>query len=214
MKIDGPLDVMLCRLWHWLRSRFTRNSDAIPYRAGERLVFRYWNGSRWVSADPLVLYRRITEHGDELKADMAVASMTIPNQWTGPAQAKVAERFREIFNLAPLHNGVETTLPDGTQTLTDTEAGDLFGAFMDWCEELKKKHPISSTPSMATLDSIVLPGGAPATPPSPASSSSDAAPSIDRSPPLPTEPASPSVVCSPESSSIGPSLMESERPPS
>jgi len=109
-----------------------------PYSDGQRKIYTYWNGSRWVHADPLPLYKRVMEKGPILSADIKAANSG--TQFAKPAHDKLVENIRSIFNITPLKNGVEC---DGT--LTDAQVATLLDSFLEWCEGVKKN---SSPPAI------------------------------------------------------------------
>lgn len=112
----------LLRNWLWPKSR---------------AIFRYWDGKRWRSADPLVAARRLITHETF--------------DWeTHPALAEAADDFealqitvdavREVFDVPAFESG----------GLTQAECVELLGDFTEYLHGVKKNtspSPISSPPT-------------------------------------------------------------------
>lgn len=142
------------RFTNWLRS-FTPSEERYDiYHPRERLIFHYYNGHRMVTADPLVLYKKIMDVAPDLSIDMQVSKSISKD--AGAAHVKLVKRIREIFNLNPLVNGFE--IPQGENaTLTDTECQRLLDQFLVFVGWVKKNSRNTETTVMGTSPSTVKP---------------------------------------------------------
>lgn len=183
-----------------LKRFFGKEPEEAPgsYRPEEMQIYRYWNGTRTVAADPVALYKRVMDVGPELAVDMKVS--VSPLKDAGAAYEKMVAKIRGIFNLPPLKDGIEV---DGT--LSDAAAASLLDDFLGWCEQLKKNLSPTPTSAEATSPSTASTReDGPPTSNTSASGSTASEPSTAPPSPSPTEPASPSEASTPDSTSTGP----------
>lgn len=93
-----------------------------------RLLFRYWDGSRFISSDPFVLLRKLTNTDKfDMEADLKMLSVhdvKIITQKVG----YIAEGIREIFGLKNFESG----------GLSELECVQLLLMFRDFLEGVKK----------------------------------------------------------------------------
>jgi hypothetical protein len=141
-------------MFGWFAKWFKRK-DVNPYTEKERLLYRYFDGQKKVSADPMILYCRLMEVGTDLKYDIDVTYSASNDKLK--AREKMIGKIHKIFSLKPYEEG----------GLTQGEAENLLVDFVDWCEALKKNGPNSPTSPMAPLPPTPKPtlgGGSQATP--------------------------------------------------
>ena len=181
----------------WLASKLL--GDPSVYSDRERLIFKYWNGERFVHADPVALYGRVMEHGPFLSIKTKVARSESKN--ASQALKDLTARIREIFNVKPMWDGVELRRGD-EGTLGDIEVKLLLDRFMTWSEDVKKNSPLLRTlPRRAA--SKTSSAEDPLTPNSTDSGSTDGESGSDEAAPSLSGPPSPS-----ESSNLGTSTGE------
>lgn len=147
---------MFAKFWVWMKAWFVKESTEL-YTPKERQIYKYWNGTRDVYADPMALYRRFMDIKGDLSVDISVANSELKD--APKAYDSMVNRIRKIFSLAPLEDGLEAT-----KTLTDEEAMAEFDKFMDYCEGTVKKNIVpSSINSPETLNATA--GSSVANPP-------------------------------------------------
>jgi len=129
---DG-LATMLEKLKNWFFARALNR---------HRLLFRYWDGSRFVSADPFVLLRRML-NTTKFDADADVKALSLPEPTIVAKKIGfIAEGIREIFELKPFEQG----------GLSELECVNLLMLFSDFLNSVKKNGVSSliSSPLMAS----------------------------------------------------------------
>ena len=132
---------MLQRFLLWLLSLVSKDEPKTEeqfdlYMPEEKMIYSYWDGSKLVTADPMVVYRRLMEKGPELNVDMMVA--TSPSKDADNAHVLMLEKIRYIFDVKPLENN---------NGLTEEHTIGLLNHFLTYTETLKKNlnpSPISS----------------------------------------------------------------------
>ena len=173
-------------LWHWLTGREEDRHDL--YAPSEKTIYRYFNGSRIVEADPIVLYKRYMDVVTDLDVHLRVARSASKD--AAAAHGKACQKIRSIFNIKPPPEEDEA---DCTGTLDQTALLALLGHFHRYCGGVKKNTSPTATTSTAT--SPPTPDSSadgPPTPPSSASGSTDDGCSTGPPTPPPSGPASPS----------------------
>lgn len=102
-----------------------------------RLLFRFWNGSRFVSSDPFVLLRRLI-NTDKFDPDADLKKLKYPDPKIVTEKIGfVAEGVREIFEIKPFEQG----------GLTELECVQLLMTFSEYLDTVKKNgvsNPITS----------------------------------------------------------------------
>lgn len=137
-------------LWSRLTARFTR-APATPelYTPAERAIYKFWDGTKWVHADPMILHHRVMEQWGDLSAHIIVAGTIGTNVETKSAAKeddKMVAHFRRIFGVKEPAEGL-----DCAATLTRDELCALFDDFWDYCNSrVKKNLSPSATSSAAT----------------------------------------------------------------
>lgn len=121
---------MLEFLKNWLFRRILNN---------HRMLFRYWNGIRYVSADPFVITRAML-NTTTFDVENDLKKINIPDARVISSTIEViAKGVREIFSIPPFEKG----------GLTELECISLLFSFNDFMDRVKKNgalNPISSQP--------------------------------------------------------------------
>lgn len=181
-------------MWGWLKAWFVKERLGV-YAPKERLIYRYFDGSKEVAADPADLYRKLMDVGPELSADVAVASS--PSKAAREATGKAIEKVRGIFGLQPF--------PEG---LGEAEAYELLDHFVGYCTSVKKN--LARLPMYLRNTPASSPAG-PDTSSSSASGSTVNDPSTAAPVPLPTASGLPSD-STPEMNTGMPSPLDAGKP--
>lgn len=129
-------------MFRWFKSWFSRS--AMPYdvyRPKERMIYSFWNGEKIVTADPLVLYKRVMDCGPELAIDMKVSKSASKD--ATKAHGKAIDKIRNIFKIKEIEQG----------GLTELEGMDLLDHFLTYCDVVKKNSSILPMQSTSTVDS-------------------------------------------------------------
>lgn len=102
----------------------------------ERNLYRYYNGTREVAADPLAIQRKLTTFPNfDLVAD--IKRMQLNNQESLLAFGRLLEAARCAFDILPFSES-----EDGTQVgLLETETVSLVIDFGNWLGAVKKNIP-------------------------------------------------------------------------
>jgi len=96
-----------------------------PWR--RRFLFRYHDGRKRTAADPLVLYRRLLKHGEEL-----VVSAAAFDRQQDPEAEEFIRRLAEIFALVRYD-------PETGRGLTDAEIVAVFERFNGFLREVRER---------------------------------------------------------------------------
>ena len=146
------------------------------YEPKQRLIYKYFNGDKIVSADPMILHRKMMAKAPDLYIDSKVA--TFPNKDSGKAQVALTKNIREIFGVKPLDEG----------GLTELETAELWKSFLIYCEWVKKNwNPPPTSPEGTSDPTGPSSGGSPPTLNTSASGSTASEPSSDKPIQLPSE---------------------------
>ena len=86
---------MFSWLWSWFQS--PNRSDV--YKPSQRLIYSYWNGSRIVKVDPMVLYKKIVAKGPEISVAIKIANSI--SKAAPKGHEDVIKSVREIFAVGP-----------------------------------------------------------------------------------------------------------------
>lgn len=108
------------------------------YRPKERKIYRYWNGKKYVEADPMVLYKRMMEVKGDLTADQKLARSISKDALKG--HTAMLTKIRNIFEVDKYEDG----------GLTEAETSDLLDHFMIYCHWVKKNSSPSAISPEAT----------------------------------------------------------------
>jgi len=112
-----------------------------------RLLFRFWDGSRFVSSDPFILFRKLI-NTDKFDVEEDIKKLRIPDpKIVSEKIGFIAEGIREIFDLPPYEKG----------GLTELECVQLLIEFSTFLDRVKKNGASSliSLRSMATQETPV-----------------------------------------------------------
>lgn len=94
-----------------------------------RLLFRYWNGSRFICEDPFVLFRKLLNTQDfDLSSDLKAVQLIPDPKIIVRKIEHIARGVREIFQIPDLSAG----------GLSELECVQLLLEFLRWSEALKK----------------------------------------------------------------------------
>jgi hypothetical protein len=123
-----------------------------PFRR-KRLLFRYYDGEKWVAADPLRIYRKITKEADHL-----VALATAFDQQRDPEASEFIDLVAEIFGLVRYN-------PVTGAGLTDSEVAGVFQQFDAFVVEIRDRFfPGSTSQPVSAGGSCDSPKSQPETP--------------------------------------------------
>lgn len=179
-KASGPPDVSTPDVW-------------LP---GDQGVFRYFDGEKVVTADPMVLSRKVDDASAEIDSGIKLAQSAAierPPGMTPPAKGgpldpwrgwdEAVKKIREIFGAGTLKD-----LGDGKWSgLTDEKVFELFDAFLNYRDALKKTSSQSPAPAPASATSSPSSAASPPASSSGPSTSSTPAPGSTTKPgPSPT----------------------------
>jgi hypothetical protein len=93
-----------------------------------RLLFRFWDGSRFVSSDPFILFRKLI-NTDKFDVEEDIKKLRIPDpKIVSEKIGFIAEGIREIFDLPPYEKG----------GLTELECVQLLIEFSTFLDRVKK----------------------------------------------------------------------------
>lgn len=101
--------------------------------AGEVVEYKYSNGWTFVRINPLLVFKKLLEVGDELAVDVKVISSQAKEDWKQKSESNIANQVRIAFSVQPLEEG----------GLTNVECGTLLAHFVEWCGDLMKRYPPS-----------------------------------------------------------------------
>lgn len=132
----------------WLTKWFRKSNDNYDvYQPEERRIYRYFNGSRMVYADPIMLHKALMDIWIELVVDIKVSHSESKD--AAKAHTKSVEKIRKVFDILPLFKGMEVYDEEKKQaTLTNIECLNLMDHFLTYCGFVKKNSSplaISST---------------------------------------------------------------------
>ena len=112
-----------------------------------RLLFRYWDGSRYVSADPFVIFRALV-NTEKFDPDTDIKDLQIPDaKIISKKISYIAEGVRKIFNLKSFEQG----------GLAELECVNLLTQFSEFMNAVKKNGGSNqiSLPPTTTLPAPV-----------------------------------------------------------
>jgi hypothetical protein len=118
------------------------------YGDRQKKLFKYWNGSRVVKADPLVIYKKFLEVRPDLAVNIKLARSAHKDSNEG--HDKAMAKIREVFQIPVPANELE---PKGT--LTHSELSGLLDSFLTYIDKLKKNSRplVTSSTNMVTQPS-------------------------------------------------------------
>lgn len=187
---------MFKKMSNWIGGFFgSKKEEVVPekfnlYQPKERIIYYYFNGDKVVAADPMLLWRKLSDVRGDLWADAQLAYSISSKASQG--YDNMIRKMRAIFDVKPLAEG----------GLSDPEVNDLFDNFLFYIDSVKKNSPTSATTSTATStptpQPIATPAGAGSNGSHPttstlASGSTEKEPTTDGPAPSPSVPVSPSV---------------------
>lgn len=132
-------------MFNWLFDMFGR--DEGYYKPKKRRLYKYFDGERKVTADPMVLFRRLMERSTELSCDIQVYNS--PSKDRFKAREAMMDKVRWIFSLKKYEEG----------GLEEEKCEELLDHFVNWCDKVKKKlrtsqtsQTVTSSPSKTSLE--------------------------------------------------------------
>lgn len=134
---------MFTKLFNWLASMFSRTSlieDYSFYSLKDRQIYRYFDGIKVVSADPMILYRKLMDVKPDLVSDMKVAESDWKSENT-KAQARIVTKIRGLFDVKSFEEG----------GLTEMETEGLLDHFLVYTDTVKKNLRSSATSSSSSV---------------------------------------------------------------
>lgn len=173
---------MFSKLFGWLFSwaKKPNETDFNFYRPKDRFIYHYWDGQKDISADPLVLYKKVMECSHEIAIDSKVALSQSKDALK--AHDSLLENIRKIFGVKRYEEG----------GLTETETDDLLNNFLLYADNVKKNSSPFATSLGTTEDSTpTSEENPPPTFNTSASGSTENGPTTNDPHPPPLEPASP-----------------------
>ena len=129
-------------MFTWFKNWFSNKDSFDVYSPKEKLLYKYFNGKKYLSADPIVIYKRIMEVGPSLSVDIKVARSQSKDALT--AHNKMIKTIRDIFELDP---------KDG---LDEASVCNLLDHFLVYCETVKKNSSVFAMPSTVSEDSKTI----------------------------------------------------------
>ncbi len=107
------------------------------YAPKERMIYRYFDGDKQRSVDPIVLYKAIMGDWININGGLTVMRAGMKDAFKG--HDDFVGHVRSAFGLKTLDEG----------GLTEGEIGDLLEHFLEYALEVKKNSRIFPTPPMA-----------------------------------------------------------------
>lgn len=128
--------------------KHARRQEAAPgFKPRERLIYRFWDGSRTRHADPLEVQARLLAFPNlDLQTDLKLVATDTPE--SAAALDRIVAAVRHAFQIPEFNDDAGD--PVG---LTKAECWGLFQDFGRYFETLKKKLSGSRTSSNATATS-------------------------------------------------------------
>lgn len=132
--MNQVLRIFLNLLIGWRRSKQKESIAEEPRRGAARGIFRFYDGESTRCVDPLEVWSAIWMHPDKDFQHLVQDIETIdperqPKEYF-EAQRDFVEFVREVFEVKPLQQG----------GLTYQEIRDLVADYLEFMEDIKKKH--------------------------------------------------------------------------
>lgn len=113
---------------------FKKQPKENVFHPKDRVLYKFWDGKDQVTADPLVLFKKLMEKGKEVSHNMKLSNSNDSNSTQG--HSNLVANARWIFNVKPLELG----------GLTEQECVNLLDHFLSWCSDITNKFPIRPIP--------------------------------------------------------------------
>lgn len=127
----------------WLKSLFSKKAvideaDRFDvYKPSDRMIYEYFDGKQQVRRDPIVLYRKISEVGQELSVDIRAANSKLSNTIAMKGHESVIKKVKTIFGVTSFEEG---------GGLTEVELMSLLDHFLFYCDAVKKNlNPLTTS---------------------------------------------------------------------
>ena len=118
------------------------------------MLFRYWDGVRFVRADPFVLMRRLLTSG-EFDPDSDLKKLELPDpKLVVKTLENISSAVRNIFDIPQFQDG----------GLSELECVNLLKTFIEWADQLKKNGATKQISHTSTPVAVNTDGSAPETP--------------------------------------------------
>ncbi len=170
-------------MFKWLTNLFKRREKWDVYSPGEMQIYSYFDGEKWVKADPVALYGRVADKWLEVEADMKAATVS-ESKFAAKAYKDLTNNVRKIFDIKPLDDGFK--IPE-QGTLTDVAVLALLDQFLTFSGFVKKNSSQSQTTSTPSEECKPTSAENPPTSSTSASGSTASVPSIAKPEPSITE---------------------------
>ncbi len=159
---------MLVKFLKWLTSLLetkpapmvgTQKTETLPvsetgrtdvFKLSERHIYRYWNGEKEVTADPIELYKDVMSVWPDIDRELTLCTFVGPNGGFNDsfkAHSALLDRIRSVFKIKILHEG----------GLTNDELVLLVDHFLKYTMEVKKNWRLSPTIPQAILRALSSP---------------------------------------------------------
>lgn len=123
------------------------------FTPSERLIYRYWNGSRQVAVDPVAVSRKLARIDDfNIDRDIQIAASGIPDAVV--SLGRLVSAARDVFDLEPFAED-DRGRPVG---LTETQTVELLANFLTWLGEAQSDadplpaSPVPTAPAVSRVE--------------------------------------------------------------
>ena len=123
--------------------------DLAIFHVDDMQIYVYHNGSEVIKADPMTLFKRVSERMSEIQADIQLICMPAMKGWENKideAYQHALKCIREVYNVKPLEEG----------GLTEQKTFELHNHFLRFVFDVKKNSSQSQT-SLPTTESASVP---------------------------------------------------------
>lgn len=140
----------------WIRSWWEKKPPAPEpevyrydlYHPQDRLIYSYWDGKEERRVDPMSVYKKMMEVGQEISTARKVARS--PSKDARKMHDRMIELIRGVFDVTPYEEG----------GLSETETTDLLDHYLIYLEWVKKNSGMSTTTPEETSPSTPSPTSA------------------------------------------------------
>jgi hypothetical protein len=169
-------------LWKLLGKRAGEDMEWDQYKPKDRKIYRYFDGTKEVAGDPMVLYKRFMDVAPEMRVYWKVSRS--PSKYATKAHCDLIVKIRQVFEIKTLAEG----------GLSEPECEDLLDHFLIYVELVKKNSGMQAI-SVSETSRATPPSSAenPATPNGSASGSTAEEPKTESPGASPTAASLPSA---------------------
>lgn len=143
-------------MFNWLWSLFRGKKEELSsdlYREEDTWIYKFFDGTKMVRADPIHLYKRMREVWADLTISLKVADSIHPD--ADKEHGKAIGKIHYIFGTRPV---------DQDGGISDVKALELLIEFNAYYQDIKKKAKPSPTTPLPMEASTPLPAVVPPTP--------------------------------------------------